>query len=514
MRISLKFKSFLSKWYLEYAERHSNSKFLSISDLTSIRKRQIKESNNVSQSSALPADVKLNLTNLLLFKSFHVEDVVKLERALGQIFGKKAGQRSINRFFESKGKLTGASLSLIGRLYPKSTKKKKGFFQSIAYIKNMPSFVKLIEVGFYRIIPSYYILTFNAILKESVSDDLLNHIQRKYFSEINFNNVIPWKLRTSGYNSNPVINVMVEKFSEWQKDLKRDVEHCISKFFKTSYISGSNTGFDTTAIELYTIENDKYFNSNVKEWYDHHDYLRYYNIPFNYPLTFKNDMYVIIFPEYEKKIRNNFKIIASRNDIEKDSKNYNEGKLFNFTDYINPLIQDITFIFAPFNTFKSLQNDVEDIRYKLLTEITKGKKLKITNLLNLMSSIERISQLNKRIDFEISDNKKWFLEITEDVQDVSMFHLSIKSGKSLQEFLSKEIEAHHKFLEKNIKLVQDSFKEFLNYTNINIAYKLQKKMFWLTIIIMIATLLGVWVNWDKIYKDINLIIDKISLLLF
>lgn len=496
-------KSSFSKWYLDFAEKNSKLNLSVVKKLNRIRKRQRNDSRKLKEKTQIPEEITFNFTNLLLFRIYPVEEISDLELGIKKLFPMTYDYGNINDIFEKKSTLTGASSAIIGNLCNSSDKGKRISHERTTYINSLPTSVKYVQVGLHRMIPSFYILTFNAILSDSVSKELMVITQKEYLSDLVFKFLSPQKV-TTNYHEIPVNIIMPQKIADWQGKIFREIKDCITNLIvqKPKLIRRKNLQ-NLKGIELYTISNDKHFDDDVKEWNDHHHYMNYWNIPINTLLTFKNDKFLLIFPEYHTKHINNYKIIANADAIDKE--NEKMGFTFERDFIINSLLQDVSFIFAPYDMLKSFQRILENSRYNLLIKMGNTNKPNFSVLIKLISSIQKILFNIEQFNYEFKRYIDWFKEITEDVEDAKMFHRSEKKTYLLPNFIIAEINGMKDFLKDNISLIQSSFNDYLNYSNLNVATKLQKRMYLLTVIITLATLLGLWINWQKISATLKLL---------
>lgn len=165
-----------------------------VAHLQFTRKRQREQSEREFTESRLPEGSKIRLVGTNLVRLYPLEDLGLMGRLLRKWFPKRWGDPD-RRIDGDEESLTGVSWSNVGHI----TRNAGGFFpREVAVLNDLPPEIEHISVGVQKVLPSLRVLMFGVTFTEEVSAELMKLHQGRYFGQVTFNSWIPPTLRFWG----------------------------------------------------------------------------------------------------------------------------------------------------------------------------------------------------------------------------------------------------------------------------------------------------------------------------
>ena len=106
---------------------------------------------------------------------------------------------------------------------------------------------------------------------------------------------------------------------------------------------------------------------------------------------------------------------------------------------------------------------------------------------------------------EFSKNKKF---IKCNLNALTSIKNRFDDNKNMKEDILYFIEDRFETLLDTLKVLEKSFSDYINNTNIKIMFKLQSRIFWITIIAAIATIIGIIVNRHEFFNLLKSILGN------
>jgi hypothetical protein len=186
----------------------------------------------------LPEGAHLELPRIFMFQVYPIEDIDILTRSMERTFGNDKFRRSsepLEDVKRSESSLWAGSWSLLGHL----SRNKSSFFYPVGhrYVQSLPSEVSDIDIRLYKVFPSTFVILFSVSLNSQVSDALNAFYKKKYLGTIEFRHFLPvgrWSYASShGFAE----SVRREAIASYLDSVFLRAERQIKKFFPEPRIS-------------------------------------------------------------------------------------------------------------------------------------------------------------------------------------------------------------------------------------------------------------------------------------
>jgi len=511
-------KEKLSKFCLDVVAKLPRFQGSWIARLQDLRERQNKEAAEYLEKSKRPEGNDLALGSLYIYELYFLEDFPKLEKSLFNIYAKQKkkgydAKENINRYKEfinrASGSFSFGSWQDLGWI---SSEDKKGkYLPSFikAYFKDFPREFEHIKLELYHILPSVIIVSFNITFEKEVNKKIESMISSKWHSKITFSSV-PWKY---GYSMTSSEQEKEKAIYNYVKNLRAKAENFIGKYFKGYFLSNKKNFIASVcpSVEVFNMselpqgeELDKktaidrgFWHSMGFEWYLKPNIFKTDNLLFfsathgSYDLNYPPRLIIL-----KKGLNTNM-----HSSIE--SAIYDEAFYF-LQGYANSIVL--------FELCNKMMDRVGKLRVAtgeniFLKRFSPGR---FTRLLRLNESIDREIFVLDRLVSEYEHIRKNELEIWKHDQ-IDAVQLS-KSQKKLSDCFLNSIDAYIGLIKKQYDTTQDTFKNYLSGLNLGISYRLQRRILFLTVILVIGLLaqiflalpqeirLKIWIKLINIFK--------------
>ena len=257
-------------------------------------------------------------------------------------------------------------------------------------------------------------------------------------------------------------------------------------------------------IEIFGIKNLPFESEKLeKKLTDAIGWLRSLNIDMNHnPFAFGNrKLSFLLYEKIDKKVNPAHRVILYHHqylkDVNIDSYGGSEKHaLMHELNYIlNSLLPGVVIL----NFLESIKESLEKSRLKVFEQIKERRiSLKFKNALKLNLLVQRMNLFLERLNLEYNQYRKHFEYNSGHAQELIRNNSIIKDNKSLHDVIHDGIIEQIKFLDSHIKLIKKMLTEFVDVKNIEVMYKIQRRILWLTVAVLIATLVGLITNWNTI----------------
>lgn len=492
---SNKLREKISKKYLDLAELLPNCRIKTISTLKLIREYQRKGSDRVYIDSRIPEGVDFELFGLKIIEVFNLNNFENLQKGLKNIFKKNDGffRRNYD-FSDIKGKLTGGGWYKIGCLV-----KKRNFLIPNSVSFDLPNGIHSIDIELYRVLPSQYVLTFDVLLENSLKKEFKNLLNDRYLSSTIFKSILPWRISRTGYSQSNTESSIKAALKNWKNKIRSNVERCLSPHFKgIFYKYGHKSKPKLPCVELYLLKDNENVEIPFEEWKGRHKWLRTIGIKTYSSGSYKHINYLIIWPDRRDKITAPLKLLILENEVLKniDIAGYGNDKVNAIYHVLYEEKESIISLFSLVAAIEMIQDQVENIRI----EISNMRKSvtwrhKINKALDLNTQLRELSYVIHDFKNEYFRNKKW---IEHRLEVLSQAKRAYNDDSDIRKDFIFMIDNKFDLIFESIQLLENSFISFIENNNIKVMLSLQQRMIWLTVIITLATILGVSLNYDKL----------------
>lgn len=453
-----------------------------ISELQDIRDHQRDLSSESFRQRKSPDGSEIELKQITLILPFEHEDFSNIQKGLTRYFSKnKKIQNLINDLKESEDRLYAYSWNDLGCII------REGFPLLAEVDKNLPEDVEKVSLSFYRVLPSVACIIFNFNLSKSISQRMKCLQSIDYLHPVIFRKLWPPNKILHSYSIEAGKGRAFEILSN-EKDLLRDrLEKWITDSFKWRPKSIDSLSY----IDIYKISGNPKDNEIRSEWIrENSGWLQDYGIDVFRILEGQDFIYST--SPYSNERYFALEVVAKVDSNEEDVRR----------DLLHYKVRAITVSSTILNILKKYRNIVEDLRGKGFRSLYKEKKLALMNPSNIQELKKTITILS-RLSQEIEQSEHLIANSISDAGELrdTMRKESVDLGKKTIDSAKYQL----KQVEDAANIIDTGLTNYLSVQNIYIMYKLQKWMFMLSIVVTIATIVGVLSGWENLVKLITII---------
>lgn len=465
------------------------------------REHQHEEADKAHEHTRLPKDIQIDYLCFRLVEIFPVEEATRLQRGLKKLLPfleSEVWHRDFSKDFSKQAKRIQAGMYWnLGRLVKES---EFLFFPSESRkMPELPEEVSFVDVWLHHLYPSVFVVTFDVYLQKDATQRLLRVHGKKYLSTLRFLRLIPWGIQGASYaGENTSERAIKHEVLRWFEDLRKKVENCISPYVRGYFLEqGSRKSSALPAIEVVALQGtpsepdafEKWFRDQ-RRWWDSlgfgHDFFIYKS---------KEAMYVDPADDYPHG-RSVIRVVPLWESYKAAVADFRlkSGDRFAVTHDIAEWLNALLPLFVILEYLESVQDNIEKLRQETFRKMKPGLHLakRMNRYIRLSDAIQRESMLLERIALEYEQDRiniersvtRAFSELT-----ISDTHIADKVGATLSERLLKSVDYYLDFLKKNLGFVTNSFSQYLSTRNMKVMYQLQRRMFWLTVFVVIATVI-------------------------
>lgn len=417
----------------------------------------------------LPNKEKIEYNSILIFELFNHEKFDDLKNGLNKLYQNSQENLNIEEFFNRN------MLSFKGwkKLPTISNHNFDGFFTSSIEL-DLGQHIHFITVYLHRVLPSMIMLKIRAYFNDNASEELNEIIYKHHETEIiyhDFPDEIPnqrfLSLTTSSHS--PPDIVKTREITNYRLHRKKEVLNFISKYFKGFFLnSGSNEIDIIPHIEIYSVnfpKNDK----DITKWANKcHGFLKCFHTFFYpndcYKLTNKDNSYLFLV-EHREQFANYF--------------------IFMNGDDSNDAIQYISFESVAFNRWLQIQErEIAKFGEILADEIDNLEKNKLDDILKNRKMISK-----KIFYFELFKTELKLLE-----HDDNGFKLLDNEKEDLNNSWMTGISQRINDIDGIIYTFNKHLNIVLGLKNIEYSKKMDCRVYWLTIIVIILAIVQILTN--------------------
>ena len=497
---------FLSSKYLDWAETlpKFNSGF--IHRLQIIREHQRRESEKKYERSRPPKGVEFLFLYFRLIEIFHVEDFDNLQKGLIMLlpglqddFYNRNFPTEFRHFTES---ISGGGYKQLGFICRKG-ERTAFFHEPVCEIRDLPPEVDYISISMHKTLPSVVEITLDVHLTHETTKHLLELQEKHYLSRIRFRSLFPWKMK--GYSEEYIGSIITQQILAWINNLRINVELCIRPYIK-GYFMQQITGEKPClpAIEVYGMkglpEGEEIFDflrNDSRHWLNSLGFEFYRDIYgdgkslFVWSHTNTTDnctahRLVVLWESYLKTV---------------ESKHYG-GEISDIVHNTKYVLDAILLCITVIEFLRTAQRNIEKLRMAVFgsMKLRPFLRYKLNRYIKLNNVIKQESMILERTSMEFNERINHIHYEMKTVEDMKIIkkNPNINEDKNLKDVSIEFVKFDIDRLKKSLSLVTNSFSEYLSARNTEVMYRLQLNIFWLTVIVTIATIVGLLANWAGI----------------
>ncbi len=471
-------RELLSKKFLDWAEVLPKFQGGPIHKLQSIRERQRKWSGQIFQKRIKPDNASITLTQIRIVITFQLEEFGLVQRAVGKLF---PNNEKVSEFIKDLKKKESSihdfSWNNIGLIA-----KEKGLYAGeTQYLDKLPEHVKIVHVSYHRIIPSLACLSFSFYIEEKFSGSLANKQNCDYLLPVVFNSINPFKKFSRGYSR--------EGGREGAREVVRnqvlDLSNCLNNWLEKVTKLTDSTNFTKSVVEYYVISGNPIGSDELGKWFDtNRGWLRDYGISVSQHDSYKSSNLMYCSSSYPNNDIPVHALVSFEDGSDEDR-------------YIDNKLDALSVNASLFSTIDSIQNSLEKYRRSGFLQLAKFDTRVLQNSCSA-SRLKCLGVILNRISHEIDEGKHWITHSLEGIEDLKTTFLN--KEQMLRNNIIGNIEDRLVYLSKVFEIVDIGLTGYLEVQNIYAMYRLQKWMFVLSLVVTLATIVGVVANWDDLLK--------------
>jgi hypothetical protein len=449
-----------------------------VSDLQETREFQRKAATDKLLLSKAPEGARIEFNRMLVMMTVEHEEFSLIVDGFSKAFVDDASglaSRFVDNFQSSIDDLHSAGWHNVTTI----VRDNSNYFPQLKMDPSLPNHIDQVSIFCHRLLPSLACLVFELKLNSSFAQRLMEIHSREHLPPVTFTNFFPLNRfhHSLSYNTDIVDDLISEEKNSLRLDFKRWVNRNFSGLSKISF-----SYIDVATI--YGAPDDKELCS---DWMvDNRHWLSTFGLRIVDLQTYEGEGFII------SKFRslNNFDFNVSCTVAKTAGQpEYHGGYIF------DPCLNSILLSTVLSNFFKSLELALRKYRSAGFKKIFSKNLKKIdhsSDILNLKRLLVKISRLKQ----EFEESFAWIAKDIGAINPVRRF--GRKKPDDYSGVLMNNLSSYVKSIEAAAKVVDDGMTSFLSVQSISAMYKLQRRIYFLTIVVTLATIVGVLANWRSL----------------
>lgn len=450
-----------------------------ISSLQDIRERQKKWSSKELERRNSPKESNIELSQITLVLTFEHEDFDNVIKGLKQYFPKNENiQTFVTSLKESIDKLHASSWHNLGYI----AREQGVYLPYVAVDESLPLDVKNVSLSFHRILPSVACIIFEFQLNDSVSKALSEIQNQVYLGPVEFKKFWPLSSLHRGYTVGTGTDCAIKSINNKKDSVRTGIEAWVKKGFSWK----PQTMDAVSYIDVYKISGNPIEPDERRNWLlEYSGWLNEFGIDANGFDTLEGEDFLVSGPR-----SSNHKYMVSDVVAKFDSKNESE-----FGDFLEYKVRAIAVSSTIFSVIEKYRNKVEILRGHGFKNLYKRKKLTQRNQYNIQE-LKRTIVIISRFEHEIKQSGRWIARSISEVGElIDLFRKeTVDLGKNTIDNANYQL----KQVKESAAIIDSGLTNYLSVQSIYVMYKLQKWMFILSIVVTIATIIGVLSGWNNL----------------
>lgn len=435
-----------------------------ILQLKKIRRKQREKAAEATHKRQPTKNTSIKLSRIVLSLIFEYEDFKFIKKSLDRL--KPLDDRileNLEKIKNSSDRFAVRHTAYIGTIATRDTINTWNPFGKIRLIAKPPKNADCVSVSYFRPMPSVAFLNFEFNLSDDVSNEIDKILKHEYLSDITFNKFFKIKQSFRFYAESYIYAVAKNAADKYKNLLRSDFENWIIKNFKLGQKDIKQISFT----DLYQVCENPRVESELQQWKkDNTEWLECHGISRQ---SYHSDEKLYAW----RKLTGRYGFVHTLAKLEPHIKEH--------TDSTKDDIEGIGIVNALLSLVKKYDAEIDSLNNNGFDKISSWwqiwKPTSVVKIKKLKARIERYKN-----DFE--DNKE---TIKQPILQLNLSKQNIYSEQevNLAEKIIEHIEYRIKEMEKNIKILDTGLTEIISNRN-TIA------MFWLTLVVGIATIVGVF----------------------
>jgi len=465
--------------------------------LQEIRRHQRERSKAAFERSRPPARTEVRYKSCLLAELFPVEELDTVLKAFRRLFpGRGFGRDRLEGFGEQATSLVGRGYYRVGVLA-----RHKPFLitDPVAIISDLPPEVDLVSIWLHKTLPSNFVVSFDVSLNEQATVEIEKLRNRMYLSTVRFRRWIPLGMMAGGYSVGTPEKAMEEAVLGWLSDFRCRLERVIRSYFFGFFSKQTGLrGPRLPSIEVLQLYGAPTEDDEFEKWLEQSSNwgecigLHRATFAFN---GYKRTNKVFVFSDQARSDIAIGNRLIFLHTPDKTAPEPNGAELLAIEEAIDTVLPFVVFL----EFLTTIRKTVETLRVRVYRRLAQNRFLKgFRRDIRLHNHLQRQSLLFSRFRAEFTQNENDLKRHSSELKSFDKLLRHRPEQKNMSDAVFSYIENHLKLLTEHIELVSNAFLDHLSSRNMELTYRLQRQMFVWTIVVTLATVLGLVASWPAI----------------
>jgi hypothetical protein len=481
-------KESLANCYLNSAEKLPTFHGTAIASLQEIRRHQRKQAAVASERAKKPEGSEIEYPWLRLVELFPLEEYEQLECSLRKLVSDDIFERDFLADFRK----TALGLSPLGNTFVGRLSANKASFFPLpqGVLRDLPAEVEAITLTLHKVLPSAFAVTFDVKLNASATQKLRALQAQPCLSTVKFRNWVFWGRGATSHSESTAEAAKQKLVMGWLVELRSRIEEILRPHL-SGYFAEDSRGRTPRlpAFEVFSLTGVPTDDGAFTEWL---------KIGSGWLSTlgttrmivdlygFKGDDSVLVMPaEADAKVSayRVFSLIGK--DVDAETKQHKHLVIDETLDRGLPF-----FVLAAF--LDKAQETVEELRkevYERLSEKPGSGRFLRDFALN--QQLQRATLLLSRFQVEMEQAEERLRHWS---HAIAIFRrvdgMAEVKGDKLSEVLLRGVTEQAQLIKNHQALISDSFSAHLSWRNLDLSYRLQRRMLYWTMAVSVATLVS------------------------
>lgn len=452
-----------------------------ISNLQDIRERQRRWSSKSYERRKAPENASVELNQITLVLTFEHEDFGVIQKGLKKYFSKNEKiEKFIRALKDSEDKLHAASWHSLGYI----SRVRSGYMLDVEVDGNLPSSIMHVSLSYHRVLPSVACIIFEFSISGSVSTRLRSLQGREYLDSVVFKRLWPLNRLHHSYSMDGGNGQGYETLCKEKDIIRGNLEKWIVNGFNWNGRAMEAVAY----VDVYKISGNPKNPEGCKKWlHDNSQWLQDFNISIRDFDTYKASDFIF---SNSRRTEAKYKVSDVVAKIESD----NESE---FGDFLEFKVRAIVISSTLFNLIEKYQGRVERLRAKGIKVLYKGRKPALKRPGDIQD-LKILVIIISRLQHELKQYGNWISHSISEIGQLQNFlrEKPFDLGKNTMRSVKYQLNQ----VKTAAEIVDTGLTNYLSVQSIYVMYKLQRWMFILSVVVTLATIVGVLLEWENLKK--------------
>lgn len=476
-------KAWISTKLLDLAEILPGAKAGPIFHLQGIRERQRNWADDDYERTRPPEDADLKLNRLNISFIFQYEDFQFLPKGVKSLLPTvQKVDEFLDNFDKSIDEIHAAGWSNLGSIVRDSY-----FLIDNVISDKLPEAVDKIHISYSRVLPSMAIIEFNCYLTDEAIHNITCLQNNKYISTTVFKRFWPLSRLPHGWSQTGGSDGAAKAIIQYKNVLRNEIIGWIRK--ETGW--GDCVTESVACVDVFELEGNPVDAAEFEKWKEkYRGWLNDFGLMTNGFDSYYSENALYSFgTDKEDEFGSVDKMVIVNNLLRKNSDHS-----------LSHSVRALAIAASYRVVFKQYRMMLQEFRAKGFKGLF-GRKPNFSARSTNLQSVKKIAILLDRLRHELEKNNSWFVHQTAEVghlssywkEDELIYHRAILENTTFQ--LEQLI--------KTTNVLDAGLTGYLSVQNIHVMFKLQRRMYALSIIVGIATIVSLAANWTAIKLQLS-----------